>query len=73
MLYCIVLLGIKDRPTIEACMQKMKNERPLHQIMRKHAKADNIQKRQSDLLMTYASKDHKAVAQLIQKWLNESQ
>lgn len=52
---------------------KVKNERPLHQIMRKHAQADNIQKRQSDLLMTYASKDHKAVAQLIQKWLNESQ
>lgn len=48
-----------------------KKSRPLQNIMRKHAKAPHIQKRQSDLLMTYASNEHKAIAQLIQAWLNE--
>ena len=41
--------------------------------MRKHAKAPHIQKRQSDLLMTYASNDHELIAQLIQIWLSEQQ
>jgi hypothetical protein len=39
--------------------------------MRKHAKAPHIQKRQSDLLMTFASNEHKAIARLIQAWLSE--
>jgi len=47
--------------------------RPLQNIMRKHAKPPNIQKRQSDLLMTYASKEHRAIARLIQAWLSEQQ
>jgi hypothetical protein len=41
--------------------------------MRKKAKAPQIQKRQSDLLMTYASNNHKLVAQIIQAWLSEQQ
>ena len=48
-----------------------KKSRPLQNIMRKHAKAPHIQKRQSDLLMTFASNEHRAIAQLIQAWLNE--
>jgi len=54
-------------------MQQPKKLRPLQQIMRKHAKAPHIQKRQSDLLMTYASKDHEAIALIIQAWLGESE
>ncbi|MFT4731565.1 MAG: hypothetical protein ACI89W_000575 [Gammaproteobacteria bacterium] len=54
-------------------MQQPKKLRPLQNIMRKHAKAPHIQKRQSDLLMTYASNDHKVIAQLIQAWLSEQQ
>lgn len=48
-----------------------KKSRPLQNIMRKHSKAPHKQKRQSDLLMTFASKEHKAIAQLIKAWLNE--
>ena len=48
-----------------------KKTRPLQNIMRKHAKPRHIQKRQSDLLMTFASNEHKAIARLIQAWLNE--
>ncbi len=48
-----------------------KKSRPLQNIMRKHAKAPHMQKRQSDLLMAFASNEHKAIAQLIQAWLNE--
>jgi hypothetical protein len=51
-------------------MQQPKKLRPFQRIMRKHA---HIQKRQSDLLMTYANNDHKLVAQIIQAWLNEQQ
>jgi hypothetical protein len=54
-------------------MQPSKKLRPLQNIMRKKAKAPQIQKRQSDLLMTYASKDHKVIAQIIQAWLGEQQ
>jgi hypothetical protein len=54
-------------------MQQQRKLRPLQNIMRKHAKAPHIQKRQSDLLMTYASNDHKLIAQLIQAWLSEQQ
>lgn len=54
-------------------MQQPKKLRPLQNIMRKHAKAPHIQKRQSDLLMTYASKDHKLIAQIIQTWLSGKQ
>jgi hypothetical protein len=54
-------------------MQQQEKRRPLQNIMRKHAKAPHIQKRQSDLLMTYASKDHKVIAQIIQAWLGEQQ
>jgi hypothetical protein len=53
-------------------MHKSRKERPLQHIMRKHAKAEHIQKRQSDLLMTYANNDHKAVAQLIKQFLSQS-
>ncbi len=54
----------------ETALQQKKS-RPLQNIMRKHAKAPHIQKRQSDLLMTFANKEHKAIAQLIKAWLNE--
>ncbi|MFB0913006.1 MAG: hypothetical protein QMA97_07525 [Glaciecola sp.] len=54
-------------------MQPSKKLRPLQNIMRKKAKAPQIQKRQSDLLMTYASNNHKLVAQIIQAWLSEQQ
>jgi hypothetical protein len=54
-------------------IQQPKKLRPLQHIMRKHAKAPHIQKRQSDLLMTYASHDHKVIAQIIQTWLSEQQ
>lgn len=46
--------------------------RPLQNIMRKYAKVEHIQKRQSALLMTYASGDHKTISLLLKKWLNEA-
>jgi hypothetical protein len=52
-------------------MQHPKKLRPFQRIMRKHAKTPHIQKRQSALLMAYANSDHKAVAEVIQAWLNE--
>lgn len=71
--YCNVLLYLKERTTRDVMMQQPKKVRPFQRIMRKHAKASHIQKRQSDLLMTYANDDHKLVAQIIQAWLNEQQ
>lgn len=53
-------------------MQIKKPTRPLHNIMLKHAKPERIQKRQSDLILTFAGNDHQAIAKLIQQWLNES-
>jgi hypothetical protein len=40
--------------------------------MRKHAKSQSVQQRQSDLLMTFSGKDHKAIALLLKKWLKEN-
>jgi hypothetical protein len=54
-------------------MQQPEKLRPLQHIMRKHAKAPHIQRRQSALLMTYANHDHKGVAQIIKAWLSEQQ
>jgi transposase-like protein len=52
-------------------MQKQTKSRALQNIMRKHAKAKHIQKRQSALLMCFAENDHKRIAQLLQTWLSE--
>lgn len=52
-------------------MNENKSQRPLHNIMRKHAKAEHIQKRQSNLIMCFANNEHAAVAKLLQKWLQQ--
>jgi hypothetical protein len=41
--------------------------------MRKHAKSESVQQRQSDLLMQFSGKDHKAVAALLKEWLKQSE
>lgn len=79
LLYCTHVLKTKNTCGANMRQQRtrldntllQKKSRPLQNIMRKHAKAPHIQKRQSDLLMTYASNEHKAIARLIQAWLNE--
>ena len=53
-------------------MQKQAKRRPLQQIMRKHAKAEQIQKRQSALLMCFADNNHKFIAMLLKSWLSEN-
>ncbi|MFQ3249879.1 hypothetical protein [Glaciecola sp.] len=52
-------------------MQKQTKSRPLQNIMRKHAKAESIQRRQSALLMCFAENDHKRIAELLQTWISE--
>jgi hypothetical protein len=41
--------------------------------MRKHAKSESVQQRQSDLLMQFSGKDHEAVALLLKEWLKQSE
>jgi hypothetical protein len=50
-------------------MKNKKTKRPLHNIMRRYAKPPKIQKRQSDLLMSFANNEHAAVAKILQQWL----
>ncbi|MDT0581832.1 MULTISPECIES: hypothetical protein [Alteromonadaceae] len=47
--------------------------RPFQRIMRKHAKSESVQQRQSDLLMQFSGKDHEAVALLLKEWLKQSE